>query len=154
MEREKLREEVIPAYHEFRDKAVNQTLTLLYGEHAEARAVAKGVLADLFDMGMSEQKRAASVDRKAIEPLDVILFCPQCKAQHIDKAEPDVCEDCGHPEAAHMKTGCWIGGKCECKVFKAWLNPPHKKHRCHECNHVWKPAAIRTNGVETIGEGE
>jgi hypothetical protein len=29
----------------------------------------------------------------------------------------DVCE-CGHPKAAHMRTGCWIGQKCECPGYR------------------------------------
>lgn len=108
---------------------------------------------------------AASVDRIEIVPLDVILFCPKCKAQHIDKAEPDKCESCGHPESEHFghksddpdDIGCYAcGGITQngCQYFVAWLNPPHKKHRCHECNHVWKPAMIQTNGVAAMEKGK
>jgi rubrerythrin len=76
------------------------------------------------------------------KPEDAILFCPNCKTQHIDKAEPDVCELCGIDVDAHDATGC--------DEFKAWLNPPHKKHRCHECNHVWRAANVPTNGVASL----
>lgn len=43
-----------------------------------------------------------------------------CLEQHVDKAESAVCEDCGHPKAAHMQgiLKCWIGKKCPCTGFK------------------------------------
>lgn len=97
------------------------------------------------------------------KPQDAILFCPKCKEQHIDKAEPDKCESCGHPESEHFghngddynDVGCYAcGGITQngCHYFTAWLNPPHKKHRCHGCNHVWKPLLILTNGVAELEE--
>jgi hypothetical protein len=72
-------------------------------------------------------------------PLDMILFCPNCFAQHVDEARPDVCESCGLSE-----------NKCDCVVFTEWLNPPHKSHRCQRCNHVWRPSDVPTNGVKEI----
>lgn len=71
--------------------------------------------------------------------VDMLLFCPQCGEQHIDEAKPDVCETCGHDHPS-----------CSCAEYKAWLNPPHKSHRCTFCNHVWRPADITTNGVSEI----
>lgn len=73
------------------------------------------------------------------EPVDILLFCPHCGAQHIDEAKPGICETCGQAEPA-----------CTCVAFTAWLNPPHKSHRCHSCNHVWRPADVPTNGVAAI----
>ena len=72
-------------------------------------------------------------------PVDLLLYCPNCGAQHIDEAKPDVCETCGNP-----------GPECACSTFTAWLNPPHKSHRCNSCNHVWRPADVPTNGVAAI----
>lgn len=73
-------------------------------------------------------------------PLDIVVFCPKCGVQHIDAPEPDKCETCGmsddHGGADH--------------TFKAWLNPPHKTHRCHNCNHKFRPANVPTNGVATL----
>lgn len=54
------------------------------------------------------------------EPVPVLLFCPNCKAQHIDAPEPE----------------------------KGWTNPPHKSHLCHYCKTIWRPADVATTGVE------
>lgn len=106
------------------------------------------LLDKIWDRGFAAG--AASVDRRAV---DVILFCPECKTQHIDKAEPDNCELCGKLRNQHTEIG--KVRRCEDgQEFTAWLNPPHKKHRCHECNHVWKAANIPTNGVAVLAEME
>lgn len=79
------------------------------------------------------------------KPIDMLLFCPQCGEQHVDEAKPDVCETCGGEQDEFPRNeGALI---CTCKVFTAWLNPPHKSHRCTSCNHVWRPADVPTNGV-------
>src|ERR1044072_1073994 len=72
-------------------------------------------------------------------PIDLLLFCPMCATQHVDEAKPDVCEKCGCEEEF-----------CPCEDFTAWLNPPHKSHRCTACNHVWRPADVPTNGVAEL----
>lgn len=72
-------------------------------------------------------------------PINLLLFCPSCGEQHVDAARPGVCETCGAAES-----------ECVCANFKAWLNPPHKSHRCNFCNHVWRPADVPTNGVAAI----
>ncbi len=56
-------------------------------------------------------------------PLPVLLFCPMCKKQHIDKLEPDGID---------------------------WRTRPHRKHLYLGCGHVWKPCALHTVGVETL----
>lgn len=53
-------------------------------------------------------------------PIDMVLYCPSCGLQHIDKA-------------------------CD-----GWGNPPHRSHLCHGCNHVWRPADVPTNGVAAV----
>src|SRR5262249_13103745 len=55
-------------------------------------------------------------------PIDMILFCPQCGRQHIDEPQPE----------------------------KNWDNPPHRSHECQYCGHVWRPADVPTNGVAEI----
>lgn len=52
-------------------------------------------------------------------PIDMILFCPVCMEQHVDKPEPEI----------------------------EWHNPPHKSHLCHKCRTIWRPADVPTNGV-------
>jgi hypothetical protein len=60
------------------------------------------------------------------KPLDMIIFCPNCGKQHIDRAEP------------HL----------------GWNNPPHKSHTCkmHEggCGKIFRLADVPTNGVQAI----
>lgn len=57
-------------------------------------------------------------------PIDMILYCPSCGAQHVDEAQPD----------------------------KSWTNPPHREHECQKCLFRWKPSNHPTNGVATIEE--
>lgn len=62
-----------------------------------------------------------------MNPIDVVLFCPVCKVQHVDIPEPDI----------------------------GWDNPPHKSHLCKNCGIIWRPCDVPTNGVvavETRGE--
>lgn len=88
-----------------------------------------------------KEKRAivevATDPRVGGAPIDMVLFCPNCAEQHIDEAKPDVCETCGKGES-----------ECSCVTYTAWLNPPHKSHRCNYCNYVWRPADVPTNGVK------
>jgi hypothetical protein len=62
-----------------------------------------------------------------LAPIPMILYCPNCGTQHIDAPEPD--------------TG--------------WTNPPHRSHKCHACQSIWRPADVHTVGVagtKTRGE--
>jgi hypothetical protein len=53
-------------------------------------------------------------------PIDMVLHCPNCGAQHIDA------------------------------VTETWPNDPHRTHLCHYCEHRWRPADVATNGVEAV----
>lgn len=81
----------------------------------------------------------------AAEPLKMVLFCPQCGVQHIDKPKP--CD---------MGAGCEEVGKCyaahqgEPERCPKWDNPPHRSHLCLGCGHIWRPADVPTQGVEHI----
>jgi len=81
-------------------------------------------------------------------PEDRILYCPHCGVQHIDAANPDICEDCGYPEDNHGND------TFNCPKFNPWMNPPHKKHRCKiedgGCNEIFKPEDYPTNGVKEL----
>lgn len=62
-------------------------------------------------------------------PIDMLIFCPECSAQHVDKPEPD----------------------------RGWNNPPHRSHLCHRCGEIWRVADVPTNGVaalNTVGEND
>lgn len=96
---------------------------------------------------MATRQSEASTEPAAGEVVDMLLFCPQCFEQHIDNAMPDVCETCGKSLSEHPAVGT---ATAECFVFKTWLNPPHRSHRCGSCNHVWRPSDVPTNGVQRL----
>ncbi|WP_208448823.1 hypothetical protein [Burkholderia cenocepacia] len=64
-------------------------------------------------------------------PLDMLLFCPKCGAQHVDA--PEMVSD-DHPVL----------------YADAWTNPPHRSHLCHACGTIWRPADVPTNGVAAV----
>ena len=70
------------------------------------------------------------------EPIDMILHCPSCHAQHIDAPE------CGFEHDEH---GDPVG-----ELLVGWANPPHRSHLCHQCGTIWRPANVCTNGVASI----
>jgi predicted RNA-binding Zn-ribbon protein involved in translation (DUF1610 family) len=53
-------------------------------------------------------------------PIPMVLHCPHCGRQHIDRATAE------------------------------WANPPHRSHLCHFCGTVWRPADVPTTGVSNI----
>lgn len=65
---------------------------------------------------------AAVAVSKADEPIPMLLFCPECGAQHIDEPDP----------------------------ARGWENPPHRSHLCRECGTIWRPADVPTMGVAAI----
>ncbi len=71
-------------------------------------------------------------------PEPMILFCPQCHLQHIDRPEPKEHWDERTKELAD---------ELLIKQPMKWTNPPHKTHLCAACGCLWKPAMIPTNGV-------
>jgi rubrerythrin len=114
-------------------KAPEVKLAYQYG-HRDARHAAA-------EIALEADRRIEELEAQLekAKPVDLLLYCPKCGEQHIDEARPDVCETCGFD----------IPG-CKCGTFTAWLNPPHKSHRCEECNHVWRPADVPTNGVREL----
>jgi hypothetical protein len=70
-------------------------------------------------------------------PIDMVLHCPVCHMQHIDKAEPCTAEAC--------VGGCANPGDCN-----AWPNDPHRSHLCRGCGYIWRPADVPTNGVVAV----
>jgi hypothetical protein len=75
-------------------------------------------------------------------PVPMLLFCPVCANQHIDRQERDShawCEQCRSPPAAPCYAWC-----------KVWANPPHRSHKCHTCGAIWRPADVPTTGVARI----
>lgn len=85
-----------------------------------AAAGVDGVAADCRAPQRLERKRGVNMNDDTA--IDMVLHCPVCGLQHIDAPEP----------------------------ANGWTNPPHKSHLCHGCKHIWRPADVPTNGVETI----
>jgi hypothetical protein len=83
----------------------------------------------------------------AIIPLDMVLYCPRCGKQHIDKDNSEELRI----EAAER--GIDREGDRELEQWleeREWLNPPHRSHLCHFCKCIWRPADFPTNGVASI----
>lgn len=75
---------------------------------------------------------------------DIILYCPKCHTQHIDKPETE-----GEYSKKLFESSWWeLGGDKP----ERWINPPHRSHLCAnpECRHIWRPADFPTNGVASI----
>lgn len=76
--------------------------------------------------------KALAAQQAEREPIDMVLHCPKCGMQHIDRRNtPEDGADWNDPEIA-------------------WLNPPHRSHLCHGCGHIWRPADVPTNGVQAV----
>lgn len=76
---------------------------------------------------------------RAAQPIDMILYCPNCGAQHVDKPEGQFYPGHTAEESAAVN-----------KDHGLWDNPPHRSHLCHACGCIWRPADVPTNGVESI----
>jgi hypothetical protein len=117
---------------------------------------------DKWNKGMGVQ-RAAGYDEGYAdakkEPVDMILHCPNCGKQHIDRPDPL----CGKPDNFRDDDGtpCRRAkrheGECmsnPSEEYAPWTNPVHKSHTCRAdeggCGTIWRPADIPTNGVAQI----
>ena len=83
--------------------------------------------------------RTIATPLPAQAPIDMILHCPACGKQHIDKPEGQFYP--GHTAEESVAAN---------KAYGLWDNPPHRSHLCHGCGHIWRPADVPTNGVATI----
>lgn len=82
--------------------------------------------------------------RRAMEPVPMLLYCPACGQQHIDRDDPT-------KDATGLKVHSGILGDAH------WKNPPHRSHLCNFCGHIWRPSDHATTGVasiETKGEND
>ena len=73
--------------------------------------------------------------RALSDPILMVLFCPMCGVQHIDR-----------PSDATMLDGL----KVTPQDFAVWTNPPHRSHLCSACGCVWRPSDTATVGVAHI----
>jgi hypothetical protein len=93
---------------------------------------------------VADKIRAVTLQSKAVDdwlrelveaafaPIDMILHCPRCHAQHIDG-----------PEVNHAL-------QAFTNPPTPWTNPPHRSHLCRHCGCIWRPADVPTNGVASI----
>lgn len=66
-------------------------------------------------------------------PIPMILYCPNCGSQHVDK-----------DEAPYDMAGI------SDDAAREWTNPPHRSHLCANCGCIWRPADVATTGVAAI----
>lgn len=114
-----------------------------------AQAVAADEQADGCDLsaGLFGPKMSDWVKKTAallVQPIDMVLHCPECGLQHIDAAS----DTCVHDACPH-DTPCSRGA---CR--DPWTNRPHKTHLCASCGHKWRPCDTHhTNGVQAVPPG-
>lgn len=129
-----------PHYSGIADRAYNESVLFLARWDA-LQAYWRQAAAETAEASATEFMRRPEAEQA---PVDMILFCPNCGLQHIDKAERH------EPDCAAMRTALSENGTHAICVCNVWSNPPHRSHLCGYCNHVWRPADVPTNGVLEI----
>ena len=115
------------------------------GQQADAKMDHHSTLVEL-----AEEIRSIKLpDDMGYKSIDMVLHCPKCGMQHIDK---DNYEEL-RIEAAEL--GVDREGERELERWieeREWSNPPHRSHLCQnrKCGHIWRPADVPTNGVAAI----
>jgi rubredoxin len=61
-------------------------------------------------------------------PIPMVLFCPACGLQHVDRVEVE--------PATQSSVD--------------WSRVPHRSHLCKACGHIWRPADVATVGVPLL----
>ncbi|MFM0243816.1 hypothetical protein [Paraburkholderia sediminicola] len=103
-------------------------------EAACSAYMVNGTLREVMRAVVAAAMKAAPA--AADEPIPMLLFCPRCGTQHIDKPE--------------WETVCDSSIGLQTKDVCRWHNPPHRSHLCHACDLIWRPADVTTTGVESI----
>lgn len=92
----------------------------------DMRTLALLVSAFRSDVARLESELAAErgkvAEMRPSTPVPMVLHCPRCGWQHIDRPNPK----------------------------REWDNPPHRSHECQSCFLVWRPADVPTTGVESV----
>lgn len=80
-------------------------------------------------------------------PIDMVLHCPSCGLQHINKDNTDdlriLAAETGRDREGDKELDRWLEDN-------EWTNPPHRSHLCSGCGHIWRPADVPTNGVKAV----
>lgn len=83
------------------------------------------------------------------EPIRMILHCPTCGLQHIDR--PNHWSDRFDPPTGSEHPDDLEALLQAAKAYEAeWTNPAHKSHKCLRCGEIWRPADVYTTGVLEI----
>lgn len=103
---------------------------------------------------MAQVTASAGVSKEHIQqaPIDMVLHCPACGLQHIDRPNEwsDEKAPCDPPNS-EMHPDDWAECDRILKAYEAeWTNPPHRSHLCLGCKHIWRPADVPTNGVKAV----
>lgn len=93
----------------------------------------------------------------------MIIFCPDCHRQHIDRPDPEAVELADLQDEYHLNS---LGDRpqsmaadrlrrmMELEAADLWTNPVHKSHTCRTedggCGLIFRIADVPTNGVEQI----
>jgi hypothetical protein len=117
------------------DQGHGHELRRLDGFDAVLPLLAMLVERRLRALAAPEAVQPASVSGDQAAPIDMVLHCPKCGKQHIDK--PNTLVPLVHQESGTV-------------VDELWTNPPHRSHLCHGCGYVWRPADVPTNGVAAV----
>jgi hypothetical protein len=101
--------------------------------------------------------RALMLSKGIDLPINAVIMCPECEEQHVDA--PD--EQCEHTLQLYCSDRCVLAKGHDGKHLtssddipesrRRWTNPPHAKHLCHGCGHLWKPFPFATFGVKCTG---
>lgn len=106
-----------------------------------------------------DRSELAGLREAAAKPIDMLIFCPECGMQHIDRpdAPNSKCPSCDSPQPNLHPAVQYEGEVQPCKdPFHngRWTNPPHKSHTCRKedggCGIIFRVADVPTNGVEKI----
>lgn len=108
---------------------------------------------------MMSVAKTLALPEPAQMPIDMVMHCPKCGLQHIDR--PDAPPRLANGDVAHGCEICDGEDECTCPGWKAswWTNPPHKSHLCRKddggCGNIWRPCSSHaTNGVGSVLAGE
>lgn len=111
-----------------------------------------------LDQALAAEKKfdedVAAAKARNATPIDMVLHCPKCHLQHIDRdeelrrnAEGDVMHGCEMCDGEDVCT-------CPGKTPRFWINRPHRSHLCKRedggCGYIWRPADVPTNGVAAV----
>jgi predicted RNA-binding Zn-ribbon protein involved in translation (DUF1610 family) len=110
-------------------------------------------IADDMKAKLAKRGDASEVVELAKLPISMILHCPECHTQHIDRVEPPRYHgrEITREEWALLKKGQGVNfvpdQSC---LHDPWDNPPHKTHLCQKCGFLFKPANVETTGVASL----